>query len=192
VVIVIPLVTAAIGAAVVFAAALISRASTNYAAELSAAQRRRDAEIAHLGEFRNALIEALTSFATYRHILGRIPAADLKAVAYERAVEALEEVGGYSQFRVDTVLQLERVRNLAMGLMWPDLRSEFEPLDALLSPRDDLLGTAINATENADLIEAFVVMVARRQRTLIETYPSGRSPRFRRRGSGCCPGRGPS
>ncbi len=170
----IPLLTALTGAAVVFAGALVARAATQYAAELEAAQRRRDAEIAHLAEFRDAVIDALTSFAMYKHILARIPREDSKAATYKKAVLVLEDIAGHAAFRTDAVPQLERVRNLARGLMWRDLRAAFEPLDALLSPAEDLLGTAINFDENSDLIDSFVVLVANRQRDLIETYPCGR------------------
>lgn len=170
----IPVLTALVGAAVVFAAALVARAATQYAAELEAAQRRRDAEIAHLAEFRDAVIDALTSFAVYKHILARIPREGSKPATYEKAVLAVEDIAGHAAFRTDAVPQLERVRNLARGLMWQDLRAAFEPLNALLCPVDNLLGTAINLDENSDLIDSFVLLVANRQRDLIETYPCGR------------------
>lgn len=170
----IPFLTALTGAAIVFAGALVARAATRYAAELEAAQRRRDAEIAHLAEFRNAVIDALTSFAIYRHSLARIPREDSKEATYEKAGLALEDVAGHAAFRTDTILQLERVRTLARGLMWEDLRAAFEQLETLLSPTQDLLGTAINLDENSHLIDSFVVLVANRQRDLIETYPGGR------------------
>lgn len=171
---VIPLLTALVGAVVVIGGARVARGATQYAAELGAAQRRRDAEIAHLAEFRDAVIDALTSFAMYKRALARIPPEDSKEATYEKAGVALEDVAGHAAFRTDIVPQLERVRNLARGLMWQDLRAAFEPLDAMISPADDLLGTAINMNENSELIDSFVVLVADRQRELIETYPSGR------------------
>lgn len=170
-----PVLTALIGAIVVFAGALVARGATRYAAELDAAQRRRDAEIAHLAEFRSALIEALTSYATYKHVLNRIPADESEETTFEKAALALEDIGGYSRFRADTVLQIERVRILALGLMWHDLRAAFEPMNDLLAPRENLLATAISVDHNSRLIESFVTLVARRQRELIATYPCGRA-----------------
>lgn len=168
---VIPLLTALTGAIVVLSGTLIARAATRYAAGLQAAQRRRDAEIAHLAEFRDAVIDALTSFAIFKHSLARITREDSKEATYEKAGVALEDIAGHSAFRTDTIPQLERVRNLARALMWEDLRAAFEPLEALLSPADDLLGTAIKLDENSQLIDTFVELVASRQRALIENYP---------------------
>ena len=142
-----PLVTAVIGAVVVLAGALVARSATRYAAGLEAAQRRRDAELISLREFRDVLIEVLAN-------------------------QFLESIEGYGGFRVSIAEQMERLRNLARCLPWPDLREAFDPLDRILleaaRPRD----AALRIDEDAMLLENFVDRLADRHRQLVASYPT--------------------
>lgn len=142
-----PLATAVIGAVVVLAGALVARSATRYAAGLEAAQRRRDAELISLREFRDVLIEVLAN-------------------------QFLESIEGYGGFRVSIAEQMERLRNLARCLPWPDLREAFDPLDRILleaaRPRD----AALRIDEDAMLLENFVDRLADRHRQLVASYPT--------------------
>ncbi|TDL11864.1 hypothetical protein EUA04_02460 [Mycolicibacterium obuense] len=167
-----PLVTAVIGAVVVLAGALVARSATRYAAGLEAAQRRRDAELISLREFRDVLIEVLARVSAYRYALTRVardtPAADRP----EAANQFLETIKGYGGFRVSIAEEMERLRNLARCLPWPDLREAFDPLDRILleaaRPRD----AALRIDEDAMLLENFVDRLADRHRQLVASYPT--------------------
>jgi hypothetical protein len=166
-----PLLTALIGATVVVAGSLVAREATRYAANLQGAQRCREAEIAHLAEFRDAMVDALTSFGTYKHVLGRMSEEKLLTVAHEQAVTVLEDAGDHGVYRVALVQKLERLRTLAHGLMWPELREGFTPVETMVLHTDDFMAVALQVHAHPEVIEAFVVAVTNRHRTLLETYP---------------------
>jgi hypothetical protein len=116
----IAILTAIIGAVVVIAGAFVARNATHYAAELEAVQRRRDAELQDLLEFRDALVDALHAMGEYVFVLRHI------ALPHEPAFERLSEESPGLERRMRHLLPLigkrERLRNLAIGLLWEDLR----------------------------------------------------------------------
>ncbi|MEH3139530.1 MAG: hypothetical protein PGN37_04965 [Mycobacterium kyogaense] len=167
-----PLITAVIGAVVVLTGALVARSATRYAAGLEAAQRRRDAELVSLREFRDVLIEVLARVSAYRYALTRV-APDVPE--HERPEEAnrfLERVEGYGGFRVAMAEQLDRLRNLARCLPWEDLREAFDPLDRILREAARPREAALRIDEDALLLEGFIDRLADRHRELVASYPT--------------------
>jgi hypothetical protein len=70
---VIPLVTGLVGSAVVAVGAFVARGATRYSAHLAAAQRARDVEIENLGQFRQAIVDAVAAaeaYVYYKEVLG--------------------------------------------------------------------------------------------------------------------------
>ncbi|MCV7420559.1 hypothetical protein H7K45_08405 [Mycobacterium yunnanensis] len=166
-----PLLTAVIGAVVVLTGALVARGATRYAAQLQAAQRRRDAELVSLREFRDVLIGALGRLSAFRYALTQVVSDGPAVQRFEEANRLLESVDGYGGFRVEMAEHLERVRTLARCLVWADLREAFRPLDRILleaaRPRD----AVVRIEQQSVLLEEFVSLLADRQRQLLEDYP---------------------
>jgi hypothetical protein len=166
-----PLLTAVIGAVVVLTGALVARGATRYAAQLQAAQRRRDAELMSLREFRDVLISALGRLSAFRYALSRVASDTPADEQFEAANRLLEGVEGYRGFRVEMAEHLERLRTLAQCLVWADLREAFGPLDRILNEATRPREAAVRIEEDSTLLEHFVSLLADRQRQLLEQYP---------------------
>lgn len=166
-----PFITAFVGAVVVLAGAVVARNATRYAAQLDAAQRRRDAELAHLREFRDVLLDALTYASVYRYALSRVPKDIDEQDRFDEAMQVLEGSAGRSAFRIEVAESLERVRNLARGLLWPELREAFRPLDALLADVDGPHEAAVRLDVDPHILETFVAALTAQHRHLLQTYP---------------------
>ncbi len=168
----IPILTAIIGATVVIAGAFVARNSTHYAAELEAVQRRRDAELQDLLEFRDALVDALHALGEYLFVLRHM------ALPHEPAFERLSTESPELEMRMKHLLPLigkrERLRNLAIGLVWEDLREATRPLDDLIQLlRDDKVVEAIALHEaNPDMTDQLVHLIGERRRQLVTSYPT--------------------
>ena len=168
----IPVLTAIIGAIVVIAGAVVARNTTNYAAELEAVQRRRDAELQDLLEFRDALVDALHAMGEYLFVLRHM------ALPHEPAFERLGDESPVIERRMKHLLPLigkrERLRNLAIGLLWEDLREATRPLDDLIQLlRDDKVVEAFAMHEaNPDMTDQLVHLIGERRRQLVASYPT--------------------
>lgn len=166
-----PIITAFVGAVVVLAGAVVARNATRYAAQLDAAQRRRDAELTHLREFRDVLLDALTYASVYRYALSRVPDDVDEQDRFGEAMRVLEGDGGRSAFRIEVAESLERLRNLAKGLLWPDLRDAFRPLDAVLAEVGGPHEAAMRIDDDPEVLETFVAALTAQHRHLLESYP---------------------
>jgi hypothetical protein len=166
-----PIITAFVGAVVVLAGAVVARNATRYAAKLDAAQRRRDAELVHLREFRDALVDALTYVSVYRYALSRVAQDISEQDRFDEAMRLLEDTGGRSAFRIEVTESLERLRNLALGLLSEELREAFGPLGALLTEIDSPHEAAIRIDDDPDVLDAFAVALAAHHRHLLQSYP---------------------
>jgi hypothetical protein len=175
-----PVITAFVGAVVVLAGALVARNATRYAAELDAAQRRRDAELAHLREFRDVLIDALTHASVYRFALNRIAPDTAEQDRFDEAVRVLERTGGREAFRIETAEILERLRILADGLLWPELREAFRPIGDVLADVDTPHDAAMRMDETPEIVDTFVIKLATLHRELLQSYPVQPATRERR------------
>ena len=168
----IPILTAAIGAVVVIAGAFVARNATHYAAELEAVQSRREAELRDLLEFRDALVDALHAMGEYLFVLRHI------ALPHEPSFERLGGESPALEMRMKHLLPLigkrERLRNLAIGLLWEDLREATKPLDELIQLlRDDKVVEAFAVHEaHPDMTDQLVHLIGERRRELVETYPT--------------------
>jgi hypothetical protein len=166
-----PLLTALIGAVVVLTGALVARGATHYAAELDAAQHRRDAELVSLREFRDVLLNALGRLSAFQYAMSRVAPDTPAGQRFEEANRFLEGIEGYGGFRVEMAEHLERLRNLARCLVWADLREAFGPLDQILHEAARPREAAVRIEQDAALLEDFVSLLADRQRQLLEDYP---------------------
>lgn len=168
----IPILTAIIGAVVVIAGAFVARNSTHYAAELQAVQRRRDAELQDLLEFRDALVDALHAMGEYLFVLRHI------ALPHEPAFERLSDESPGIERRMRHLIPLigkrERLRNLAIGLLWEDLREATRPVDDLIQLlRDDKVVEAFAMHEaNPNMTDQLVHLIGERRRQLVASYPT--------------------
>jgi len=168
----IPILTAVIGAVVVIVGAFVARNATHYAAELQAVQRRRDAELEDLLEFRDALVDALHATGEYLFVLRHM------ALPHEPSFERLNEESLGLERRMTHLLPLigkrERLRNLAIGLLWEDLREATRPLDDLIQLlRDDKVVEAFAMHEaNPDMTDQLVHLIGERRRELVVSYPT--------------------
>lgn len=169
----IPILTAIIGAVVVIVGAVVARNATHYAAELEAVQRRREAELQDLLEFRDAVVDALHALGEYLFVLKHM------AIPNEAAFERLsEDSSPVLERRMKHLLPLvgkrERLRNLAIGLLWEDLREATKPLDELIQLlRDDKVIEALALHEaNPDMAEQLVHLIGERRRQLVTSYPT--------------------
>jgi hypothetical protein len=68
----------------------------------------------------------------------------------------------------------ERLRNLAIGLLWEDLREATRPLDDLIQLlRDDKVVEAFAMHEaNPDMTDQLVHLIGERRRELVVSYPT--------------------
>lgn len=166
-----PIITAFVGAVVVLAGALVARNATRHAAELAAAQRRRDAELAHFREFRDVLIDALTYASVYRYALGRVAPETGEQDRFDAAMRVLEHHGGRAAFRIEIAEILERLRILSDGLLWPELRDAFRPIGAALIAVESPHEAAIRIDEDPQMLETFVAALTAHHRNLLQSYP---------------------
>lgn len=168
----IPILTAIIGAVVVIAGAIVARNATHYAAELEAVQRRRDAELQDLLEFRDALVDALHALGEYLFVLKHM------ALPHEGAFERLgvesPELDRRMKHLIPLIGKRERLRSLAIGLLWEDLRDATRPLDDLIQLlRDDKVVEAFALHEaNPNLADQLVHLIGERRRQLVVSYPT--------------------
>ena len=168
----IPVLTAVIGAVVVITGAFVARNATHYAAELQAVQRRRDAELQDLLEFRDALVDALHTLGEYLFVLRHM------VLPHEPAFERFSDTSPDLQTRMKHLLPLigkrERLRSLAIGLLWEDLREATRPVDELIQLlRDDKVVEAFAVHEaNPEMTDRLVHLIGERRRQLVESYPT--------------------
>lgn len=168
----IPILTAVIGAIVVIVGAMVARNATHYTAELQAVQRRRDAELQDLLEFRDAVVDALHALGEYLFVLRHM------ALPNEAAFERLSDESPVLERRMKHLLPLvgerERLRNLAIGLLWEDLREAARPLDELIQLlRDDKVIEAFALHEaNPGMTDQLVHLIGERRRQLVTSYPT--------------------
>ncbi len=168
----IPILTAIIGAVVVMTGAFVARNATHYAAELQAVQRRRDAELQDLLEFRDALVEALHAMGEYLFVLRHMPLP--REPAFERLSEESPGLERRMSHLIPLVGKRERLRNLAIGLLWEDLREATRPLDNLIQLlRDDKVVEALALHEaNPNMTDELVHLIGERRRQLVVEYPT--------------------
>lgn len=168
----IPILTAIIGAVVVIAGAFVARNSTHYAAELVAVQPRRDAELQDLLEFRDALVDALHAMGEHLFVLRHI------SLPHEPAFERLGDDSPGIERRMRHLIPLigkrERLRNLAIGLLWEDLREATRPVDNMIQLlRDDKVVVAFTTHEaNPNMTDQLVHLIVERRRQLVASYPT--------------------
>ena len=168
----IPILTAVIGAVVVILGAMVARNATHYTAELQAVQRRRDAELQDLLEFRDAVVDALHALGEYLFVLKHM------ALPNEAAFERLTDASPVLERRMKHLLPLvgerERLRNLAIGLLWEDLREAAKPLDELIGLlRDDKVVEALALHEaDPEVADRLVHLIGERRRQLVTSYPT--------------------
>ena len=173
----IPILTAIIGAVVVIAGAVVARNATHYAAELEAAQRRRDAELQDLLEFRDALIEALHALGEYLFVLKHM------VLPKETGLEQFGKESPDTETRIRHLIPLigkrERLRNLAIGLLWEDIRECYQPFDDLITLlRDDKVVEALALHEaQPEMADQLVHLIGERRRSLVASYPTSAPPR---------------
>ncbi len=150
----------------------VARNATHYAAELQAVQHRRDAELQDLLEFRDALVDALHALGEYLFVLRHM------VLPHEPAFERIGDTSPDVERRMRHLLPLigkrERLRNLAIGLLWEDLREATRPVDELIQLlRDDKVIEAFAMHEaHPDMTDELVHLIGERRRELVESYPT--------------------
>jgi hypothetical protein len=109
-----PIITAVIGGIVVLSGAFVARNATRYAAELQAAQRRRDSELAELKEFGDGVTSRVDATGKYMFALKQMK-LPTDNVSFEQFVSGLSEP--QRQRRISHLLEIQDKRE--QWRRWP-------------------------------------------------------------------------
>jgi hypothetical protein len=168
-----PIIGAIIGAIVVLVGARVARNATRYAAELQAAQRRRDSELIVLKEFNDSVTALISATGLYvfavKHMglpAGRTWEQFLGTLSDEKKQQRLSLL-------MDLVAKREVSRALSRGLPWDDLREQYTILDTWAGQfRDDRFGDLLQwGKEHPNITNDLIAAIGERTRLLLFTYP---------------------
>lgn len=164
----IPLITGLVGSAVVIAGALVARSATRYSARLAAAQRARDAEIANLAQFRQAIVdavEAAQAYVYYKDILG-------PTLTGQHRDKLIAEVVPQHQERV--IRARETLRLIGYSQRRPEVQAVHATMHKLLEPliagRSDQWIQAMNQEPNP--LALCMEIVGTAYGDLVDNYPT--------------------
>lgn len=167
------IITAVLGGIVLLLGARVARNATRYAAELQAAQRRRDTELAVLKEFSDSVTELTSAAGSYvfavRHM--EIPPGK----TWKQFVDTLPEDQKRQRISLlmDLVVKREVSRALSSALPWADIREQYSIFDTWAGHfRDDQFQEATKlSNDHPNLTNNLIAVIGGRRRDLMATYP---------------------
>ena len=158
-----------IGAIVVLLGAIVARNATRYAAELEAAQRRRDSQLVELKEFSDSVTALIAATAKYVFVLHDM---DLPTDAdYAHVVSGLPEPQRQKRMSLllDIVDKRERSRALSSGIPWENIREQYMIIDtfAILFRDHKIVEALAWSNEHTDITMTLVALIGERRRELL-------------------------
>jgi hypothetical protein len=163
---VIPIVTAVMATVTALVTARTQRRTARYNADLQAAQKQRDNEIAHLVEFRNELmgtVGAAQRAVYYIKTSQRRPLDNIVKDAIDHLPSSV----------LDIYEKKERLRTLAGALIWPEIQVVYaivrEPFDDIPQQKTDAWAKAM--VEDPNLFTMAINTLGVLHAKLLREYP---------------------